>query len=184
MEASSGCGARRQPAGPVLSSRRSARGRTVSSARPNSGGSTKNCEAATSYQSASRHGGPARGEGEMNSRRHVQRLSLAVLTLLGFAVAAFAETRWVLWYQDVVVVEGQQPAVVWSQWGSSTTKPDCEAQRRKEIGRYEQMSKLFPNDWAKQGDTIIVKRQGKVVRRTSYYCYPNTINPRWEHLRE
>jgi len=53
MEASSSCGARRQPAGPVLSSRRSARGRTVSSARPNSGGSTKNCEAATSYQSAS-----------------------------------------------------------------------------------------------------------------------------------
>ena len=96
----------------------------------------------------------------------------------------FAETRWVLWYQDVVVVEGQEPAVVWSQSGSSTTKPDCEAQRRKEIGRYEQMSKLFPNDWAKRGDTIIVKRQGKVVRRTSYYCYPNTINPRWEHLRE
>jgi len=131
-----------------------------------------------------RHRGPAWGEGEVNSRKHVQRLSLAVLTLLGFAVAAFAETRWVLWYQDVVVVEGQEPAVVWSQSGSSTTKPDCEAQRRKEIGRYEQMSKLFPNDWAKRGDTIIVKRQGKVVRRTSFYCYPNTINPRWEPLRQ
>ena len=26
----------------------------------------RDCEAATSYQSASRHGGPARGEGEMN----------------------------------------------------------------------------------------------------------------------
>ena len=122
--------------------------------------------------------GPAQAEGEMNRRRQVQRPSLVVLTLLGFAVAAFAETRWVLWYQDTVAVEGQEPAVVWSQWGPSTTKAACEEERRKEIGRYEQMSKRFPNDWARQGDTMIVKRQGKVVRRTSYYCYPNTISPR------
>jgi hypothetical protein len=49
-------------------------------------------------------------------------------------VAAFAETRWVLWYQDVVVVEGQEPAVVWSQSGPSTTKAACKEERRKEIG--------------------------------------------------
>ena len=120
----------------------------------------------------------------MNRRRQVQRLSLVVLTLLGLAVAAFAETRWVLWYQDTVAVEGQEPAVVWSQRGPSTTKAACEEERRKEIGRYEQMSKRFPNDWSKQGDTIIVKRQGKLVRQTSFHCYPNTINPRWEPLRQ
>jgi len=102
--------------------------------------------------------------------------------LLGWAVVAFAETRWVLWDQDVVAVEGQEPAVAWLDWGSFPTKAACEEQRRKEVGHYEQMSKLFPNDWAKQGGAIIAKNEGKVVRRTTYYCYPKTINPRWEHL--
>src|SRR5262245_30347522 len=104
------------------------------------------------------------------------------LTLLGSATLASAEDAWVLWLQDVIAVEGQAPAVTWLYWGSSTTKDGCEDQRRKELEHFEQMSKLYPTDWVKQGDVILAKDKGKVVRRTSYYCYASTINPRWELL--
>jgi len=104
------------------------------------------------------------------------------LTLLGSATLASAEDAWVLWVQDVIAVEGQAPAVTWLYWGSSTTKDGCEDQRRKELEHFEEMSKLYPTDWVKQGDVILAKDKGKVVRRTSYYCYASTINPRWELL--
>ena len=110
------------------------------------------------------------------------RCALVILIFFGLVARAFAENQWVLWDQDVVLVEGQEPAVAWFDWGSFKTKAACEEERRKELGRYEQMSKFFPNDWSKQGDTIIEKDKGKVVRQTTYYCYPNTMNPRWEYL--
>ena len=111
------------------------------------------------------------------------RLPLVILVLLGCTAAAFAEPSWVLWDQSVYAVEGQEPAVLWSQWGSSTTKAGCEELRRKEVEIYEQASKLSPNDWSKLGDTIVRKDKGKVLRQTTYYCYPATINPRWEEVR-
>jgi hypothetical protein len=110
------------------------------------------------------------------------RLPLGILILLCSAAAAFAEPAWVLWDQSVYAVEGQEPAVLWSQWGSFTTKDACEEGRRKEVGTYDQASKLFPNDWSKQGDTILQMDKGKVLRRTTYYCYAATTNPRLEYL--
>jgi hypothetical protein len=111
-------------------------------------------------------------------------LASATLTLilLGSATPASAQEAWALWDQDVIAVDGQAPAVMWFHWGSFTTKDGCEEQRRKELEHYEQMSKLYPTDWVKQGDMILAKDKGKVVRRSSYYCYASTINPRWEYL--
>ena len=115
--------------------------------------------------------------------RHTRTASLLVaLSIVTSAAAAYAEPSWVLWDQSVYAVEGQEPAVLWSQWESSTTKAGCEERRRKEVEIYERASKTWPNDWSKQGDTILQKHNGQVLRQTTYYCYPATINPRWEHL--
>ena len=108
-------------------------------------------------------------------------LLVAFSLLASSANAAFAEDAWVLWDQSVYAVAGQDPAVLWNQWGSSTTKAGCEELRRNEVKTYEQASKLLPN-WSMQDDTIVQMDNGKVLRRTTYHCYPATINPRWEHL--
>jgi len=107
---------------------------------------------------------------------------LVAFYLLTSAATTFAEVAWMLWDQSVYAVAGQEPAVLWTQWGSATTKTSCEEKRREERRPYEQMSKLFPNDWSIQGDTFVRQDNGKVIQRISHYCYPSTINPRWEHI--
>jgi hypothetical protein len=110
------------------------------------------------------------------------RLRLVILILLCSSAAAFGESAWVLWDQSVYAVEGQEPAVLWSQWASSPTKAACEEKRREERQPYEQMIKSFPKDWSKQGDTFVQKHNGQVIQRITYYCYPITDNPRLEHI--
>jgi hypothetical protein len=110
------------------------------------------------------------------------RALLIALCLLLTAAAAVAEDLWVLWDQSVYEVAGQEPAVLWTQWGSATTKASCEKQRSEERQRYELMSKSFPNDWSTQGDVFVFKSDGKVIQRIGHYCYPSKINPRWEHI--
>src|SRR5438128_489888 len=95
-----------------------------------------------------------------------------VIALL--AVLSLSSAAWVLWDQSVYPVEGQEPAVLWNQWGSFTSKAACEGKRREELQPYEHMTKLSPNDWSKQGDAFVRKDNGKVIQRISYYCYPTT----------
>src|SRR2546421_12374414 len=112
--------------------------------------------------------------------RLARRTSLLVaFYMLTSAATAFAEAAWMLWDQSVYPVAGQEPAVLWTQWGSVTTKTSCEEKRGEERRPYEQMNKLFPNDFSIQGDTFVRKDKGKVIQRISYFCYPSTINPRW-----
>src|SRR5437773_5483273 len=110
------------------------------------------------------------------------RVPLIILIILGPATAAFGENQWALWDQSVYAVKDQEPAVLWTQWGSPTTKAECEQRRRQEVQPYEQMSKSFPSRWSKQGDAFVSKDDGEVIQTISYFCYPITTNPRWEHI--
>ena len=110
------------------------------------------------------------------------RALLMVLCLLFPAASAFADDAWVLWDQSIYAVKGQEPAVLWTQWGSPTTKAACEQRRHEEVQTYERAAQLFLSRWSKQGDAFVLKDNGEVVQRISYYCYPITTNPRWEQI--
>ena len=102
------------------------------------------------------------------------------------APSAWAEATWVLWGHDQLVQKTGQssspyaPSQSWSVLKSSiATRPDCEAQAKKAVEESIEAAKSRGLRYTVHETTVTATDENATfLKRASYLCLPDTIDPR------
>jgi hypothetical protein len=108
-------------------------------------------------------------------------ICLSVIILVGLSSLSYAECAWVLWIQKeyLIVKEPPEQRVYWEINNAVPTHKECKELQRQLWERMDKHYKNLPHT-GKVDSTpfIIIVKTGEATLTESFYCLPDTIDPR------